>query len=461
MRHSARKGARQGLTNPHAAWYNRWLMALPATFASYLRLVRHNRNFRRLWFAQIISELGDWFYMVTLYTMLLTFTGRAGSLGLAFTLQVLPQALTGPLAGVVNDRLRRKHVMIATDLARAVIIACMLFVRSPAMTWLIYPLLISETVMWGLFEPARTAIIPNIVGEEEVMAANTLSSSTWSLNFFLGSAIGGLVAVWLGSKAVFGLDAASFLASAWLIAGMRFDEPHTEGKPPVRWRDLVDFAPLAEGVRYVREKRLSALLFVKAGLAITGSSWVFFPMLAKDVFPIHAYGSTAERATLLGMSALMGARGLGSLIGPLAGGVWAEQKPKRLRIGILGGFLLCGAGYALLAFCRTASLAYAVVVVANLGGAIGWVFSTTLLQLSTEDRLRGRIFATELAFCTAVLATSAYFAGVAIDAGLGLATLILWTGGLTIAAGVWWAITGVKNGSETSFAVASSGTQQD
>jgi predicted MFS family arabinose efflux permease len=415
-----------------------------STLATYARLLRTNRNFRRLWIAQIISEIGDWFYTVALYTMLLEFTGRAGSLGLAFTLQVLPQALTGPLAGVINDRLPRKQVMIATDLARAVIIACMLFVGSPAMTWLIYPLLVSETVMWGLFEPARTSVVPNIVAEDEVMAANTLSSSTWSMNFFIGSALGGAVAVWLGTKAVFALDAASFLASAWLIAGMRFAEPHTAGAPPFRWRDLVDYAPLAEGMRYVREKHLTSTLFVKAGLGLTGASWVFFPVLAKDVFPIHASDSTAGRATLLGMSALMGARGLGSLLGPLAGGAWARQVPNRLRLGILAGFVSYGAGFVALAVTRNPALAYGVIVVSHMGSALGWVFSTTLLQLRTEDRLRGRIFSAELAFCTATLAASAYFAGLALDGGVGVRTVIWWTGVLTIVAGVWWAMVGLK-----------------
>ena len=70
------------------------------SFASYFRLVRGNANFRRLWIAQIVSETGDWFYMVALYAMLLEFTGSAQVLGFAFVLQVLPQALTGPLAGV-------------------------------------------------------------------------------------------------------------------------------------------------------------------------------------------------------------------------------------------------------------------------------------------------------------------------------------------------------------------------
>lgn len=136
------------------------------SLGAYWRLLRGNRNFRRLWAAQIVSELGDWFYVIAIYTLLLQFTGRAQSLGLALVLQVLPQTLVGPAAGVVNDRVRRKRVMIAADLFRAGIILAMLLVRSPSTVWLAYILLVAETVMAAFFEPARNAVIPNIVERE-------------------------------------------------------------------------------------------------------------------------------------------------------------------------------------------------------------------------------------------------------------------------------------------------------
>src|SRR5215475_4994119 len=88
------------------------------SFASYLELLRGNRNFRRLWSAQVVSEIGDWFYTLAIYNLLLQLTGRASSVALALILQVLPQTLVGPTAGVVNDRIRRKHVMITADLVR-------------------------------------------------------------------------------------------------------------------------------------------------------------------------------------------------------------------------------------------------------------------------------------------------------------------------------------------------------
>src|SRR5215469_18361756 len=121
----------------------------PISLRSFARLVCANGNFRRLWLAQIVSEVGDWFYSLAIYSLLLEFTGRASSVAWALIFQVLPNALTGPIAGVVNDRLRRKGVMIASDLARAVIVAAMLLVRSRSTVWLVYPLLILESVMWA------------------------------------------------------------------------------------------------------------------------------------------------------------------------------------------------------------------------------------------------------------------------------------------------------------------------
>src|SRR6202051_1327019 len=94
----------------------------PVSFASYARLLRRNHNFRRLWGAQIVSEIGDWFYTLSIYTLLLQLTGHASSVALALVLQVLPQTLIGPTAGVVNDRVRRKRVMITADLIRFVVV---------------------------------------------------------------------------------------------------------------------------------------------------------------------------------------------------------------------------------------------------------------------------------------------------------------------------------------------------
>ena len=410
--------------------------------ASYFRLLRENPNFRRLWAAQIVSELGDWFYTLAIYSLLLELTGKASSVAFALVLQVLPQTLIIPAAGVVNDRLRRKLVMITADLMRAGIVLSMLLVRSPGMVWIIYPLLFLEAVMVTFFEPARTSVIPNICRAEDVILANTLSSTTWSLNLALGASIGGLVAALFGRDVVFVLNALSFLISAWLIAGMVFPEPHTERHEPFRGKDLVDLSPVMDGLRYVRsDARRIAMLMVKGGLWMLGPSWVLFTVMGKQYFPVRLHGLSPERSAVLGMSVLLGARGVGALIGPLLTATWAGRSERRLRLGILLGFLAAATGYTLLGLSKTLLMACAVTVLAHMGAAVIWVFSTTLLQLNTEDQFRGRVFSAELGLCMLSLAVGAFLAGRFLDAGVSPSHLATANGLLTlIPFGAWlWA----------------------
>src|ERR1700746_1529260 len=222
--------------------------ASSVSLSAYARLLGQNCNFRRLWLAQIVSEIGDWFYTLAIYSLLLQLTGHASSVALALVLQVLPQTFIGPTAGVVNDRISRKRVMITADLVRAVIVLSMLLVRSKAGVWLGYPLLLLETIMAAFFEPARSAVIPNITPREDVIIANTLGSTTWSMNLVLGATLGGIVAALLGRDAVFILNALSLLVSRLSLTRMHFAEPHADAAGPLRMRELFDYSPILDGI---------------------------------------------------------------------------------------------------------------------------------------------------------------------------------------------------------------------
>lgn len=408
------------------------------SLGAYVRLLRGNRNLRRLWLAQIVSEIGDWFYSLAIYTLLLQLTGRASSVALALVLQVLPQTFIGPAAGVVNDRLRRKQVMIAADLARMVVVLAMLLVRSPSQVWMVYPLLVLETIGAAFFEPARNAVIPNITTRENLVLANTLGSTTWSLNLVMGAAVGGLVAAFLGRNAVFVLNALSFLTSAWLIRGMRFVEPHAEAAAPLRGRDLVDYSPIAQGIRYVRRDfRLVATLFAKAAMFVIGPSWVIFTVMGRRDFPLQ--GLDPQRGAMLGMSFLMGARGVGALLGPLLSAPWAGRVQKRLQLGILVGLLADATGYMALGSAGSIWVACLCVIFAHCGGSTVWVFSTTLLQLNTDDRFRGRVFAADLGLSMFTIAVGAYLAGLFLDWGASARTVATWAGLLMLPTVAVWA----------------------
>ena len=407
---------------------------------AYVKLLRGNRNLRRLWWAQLVSELGDWFYSLAVYNLLLELTGnRAQSVGLAVVLQVLPLTFASPTAGVVNDRVSRRRIMIGADVARFFIVLGMLLVRTPGMVWLVYPLLLLETIGVSFFEPAHSAVIPNIVEAGEVHTANALSSITWCFCLAVGASLGGVVAVVAGRDAVFVLNALSFLGSAWFIRGMRFAEPHTEGLAPFHARELADFTPMVEGLRYIRaDRRLLATLFVKCGGGILGANLVLLPILGTRAFRVRLGGIDASRGAMLGMSLLMGARGVGALMGPLFGNRWAGSHEGRMRAGILAGFLCAAAGYVLLGFAQSLALAVCCVALAHAGGSANWVFSTTLLQLYTEDRFRGRVFAAELGLLMLMISAAGYVAGTAIDWGVAPRTFAMGMGlALLAPAGLW------------------------
>lgn len=402
------------------------------SLAAYSRLVRTNRNFRLLWSAQIVSEIGDWLYTVAIYSLLLEFTGSARAVALAFVLQVLPQFLISPAAGVLNDRVSRKRLMIVADWTRAIIVLSMVLVRTPEWIWFLYILLLLETLMWAVFEPGRSAVIPNITEGNDRLVANALSSTTWAFNLAVGSAIGGLAAAFFGRDTVFVLNSLTFVVSALVLRRMKFDEPHAEGQPPLRAADLFDFRPVREGFHYVRQhRRLLATMFVKCGSGLLGVNWVVLTILGERVFPVQVGGLDARSGGMLGMSLLMGCRGVGALIGPLLATPWSGASESRMRLGILLGYLAGAVGYLTLGFTRALPAACASVALAHAGGSVCWVFSSTLLQTNTQDRFRGRVFSVEYGFAMLTMSTVNSLGGTLIDFGMNVRTLA-WIAGLSL-----------------------------
>jgi hypothetical protein len=329
--------------------------------------------------------------------------------------------------------------MIAADLGRFVIVLAMLLVRSRSMVWLVYPLLVAETTMAAFFEPARSAVIPNIATRGEMLIANTLSSATWSVNLLIGASVGGVVAAFFGRDVVFVLNALSFLASALFISRMHFAEPHAESGAPLKARDLVDFSAVLEGIRYVRNHRtLLPTVFAKAGELMIGPSWVIFTVMGEREFAVYWRGIDPARGAMLGMSILLGGRGLGALVGPLISARWAGSSDYRLRLGILFGYLTIALGYGSLGTSRTVWLASACAMLAHMGGSTVWVFSTTLLQLHTDDRFRGRVFAADLGLSMLTIAAGAYTCGRLLDWGISTRAVATGTGLIMLLpAGLW------------------------
>jgi hypothetical protein len=141
---------------------------------------------------------------------------------------------------------------------------------------------------------------------------------------------------------------------------------------------------------------------------------------------------------MLGMSLLLGARGLGALIGPLVSARWAGHSQRRLRLGVFFGYIVVGIGYASLGFSSTLWLACLCAAFAHMGGSTVWVFSTTILQLNTDDRFRGRVFAADLGFSMLTIAIGAYVCGRFLDVGFSPRSVAVATGLVMIVPTVLW-----------------------
>src|SRR5258706_13488264 len=106
----------------------------------YRELLRGNHSFRFLWLGQVVSQMGDWFDTIAVYTIALRLTGSSRSVALIMVARFLPSVVMGPLSGVVADRFSRRSIMITADLLRAVVVLGFLFIRRPDQMWLVYVL---------------------------------------------------------------------------------------------------------------------------------------------------------------------------------------------------------------------------------------------------------------------------------------------------------------------------------
>jgi len=401
----------------------------------YLPLLRRNRNFRLLFIGQAISQLGDWFNSVAVYALLLDLTGSATAVAWMMIVQFLPIAIVGPLAGVVVDRVNRRRLMIIADVVRGFLILGLLLVRTADQVWIAYGVMALTVAASAFFEPARTATIPNITSEEELLPANALASATWSAMLAVGASVGGVVTAVAGRDVAFTINAASFFSSAIFIVCTRYDATPAFTLRPAGLLALTGIADLVEGIRYVRRNaHVAALMCVKAGWGLAGGVLLLLTIFGQRVFPVPG-GAAA------GIGVLYGARGVGAGLGPIALRWILGQQPRVLRRTIGPAFFIVGIFYVALAGAPALWIAALCVLCAHFGGSILWVFSTVLLQLEVPDRFRGRVFAAELAMVTLVTSVSSYWTAYELDQiGRSPRTLAFVLGVLFCGPGVLWLI---------------------
>ena len=403
---------------------------------AYWRLLRNNPDFTRLWLAQVISLLGDWFNTIVLAVLVEKYSGGSGlAVSLFLLARFVPPMLVGPWAGVLVDRLDRKRLLILSDLLRALVVLLLLLADGPQMLWLVYVLTALQFTFSAVFEPGRNALLPALLPKEGLVLANTLGSVTWSTMLAAGAIAGGIVASQLGTSAALVIDSLTFLVSALLIMSIRANTSVSVGaREVVKAVETEESRGLREGLRYLRRSPATlAVLLVKAGISL-GSVDTVMIIYASQLFKMGEDSSTP-------LSIMYAAFGAGAVAGPLLLNRFNDGQVHVMRRLIRFGFLFMSLGWLMMSGAGTLPLVALALTLRAMGTSICWTYSSVIIQKSVPDRYLGRMFSLDMTSFQFVGACSILLTGLLIDsfgvaqvrqvvlvlATISLVPLILWS----------------------------------
>ncbi|GCE07536.1 MFS transporter [Dictyobacter aurantiacus] len=353
--------------------------------------VLRNRNFALLWSGELISILGDWLMVLALPFYIFDLTNSVLATGGTFIAMSVPRLLLGSLGGVFADRWDRRLVMIATNLLRAAILLLLLLAHSPSLLWLIYAVTLLESAISQFFMPAKSALIPQIVSSQELVAANSLDSFSEAVTRLLGPSLGGALYAFFGIISIVAIDSSSYLVAALCLLLITFRPqirpqpaaPASAGAqatPKALWLKL--WHELVDGLQVVRTEPVLRAIFTGMGVMMVGEGILDVLLVAFTRDILHGNAST--------LGWIMAAQGMGALLASVV----SQQVIRRLQprylimlsFGIMGMFLII--------IINTPIFAIDLVLMAIIGALLVWAMVTaqTLMQKATSDSYRGRVF---------------------------------------------------------------------
>ncbi len=345
-------------------------MALPPS----LRPLRH-RNYALFWTANLVSNIGTWMETVAVSALVAHETGRASAAGLAAAAAFLPMALFAPIGGLIGDRVHRKRFLMATvcfDMSLAFVLAYLVShgVKSPAV---LSAILFLEGCSSALSLPNRSALTPDLVPPEELLAAISLGSASWNGGRIFGPVVAGIVIALTNVSTALVFNAVSF--GVLFVAVLFIRIPERRGEPD----GLGLIARLQEGISAVRRSSTSRLaLGLVALMALT--SGPFIGLIS--IFSEKVFGNALLNARLIT------GQGIGAVLGAFIGPSIAERYSRSALLA--GGF--CGIPIGMLAYAFSPNSWFAAVALVPVGACYFIVLtgSQTMLQASTPPMLRAR-----------------------------------------------------------------------
>ncbi|HUS09596.1 MAG TPA: MFS transporter [Pyrinomonadaceae bacterium] len=409
---------------------------------TYIQLLRRNRSFRRLWWGQVISELGNWFnFIAGLGLVRMISHGDASVTTIMLLTRMVPFTVFAPLAGAFVDRWSRRMVMIVSDFARVAVALGFLLVRRPEDLWIAYLCTALLSVFHCFFEAAKSAAMPNITGERDLLAGNALMFSSRFLLMSLGAALGGWTAANVGYRAAFIVNAVSFLGSAlsvWLIPEretrqlvLESDSAETE-KRPSYWSDI------REGWSYIiSHAPVAAILGINILWASGGGAVNLIMDRLGGIVYVGQGGISGDSA----VAALYFAGGLGLFIGMIVArrlGNYFEFLGKTPAF-IGWGLLLQGFLFALIGVMPNLWISCLFLFLGRIVLGAEFGVQDTLLMRLVPDKLRGRVITTDRATELLTWSLSTTIAGWSLR-GITPRTLTIISGLLSASAGAVWLI---------------------
>lgn len=390
----------------------------------YLRLAR-NANFSLLWVGQLVSLFGDRVHQVALAFLVAPY--GALELGITFAMTAIPNVILGPLAGALADRWDRRLTMIGCDVVRAGLVL-LVPVAAPIDIRLVYVLAFAIATVSILFRPAKNAIVPLVVDEQDLVTANSAVSVTETLADLLGYPAAGLLVASLGSLigAAFVVDSATYVVSALLLWSM-VTQRTGHVTQPFSLRAIGQ--EVVEGWLFLRRHaELFSNTLVSTFAQVTVGAEVVCSILYAQSVLEHSRLGYPENYSLL-----MAAIGLGSIVGGLVIGGVAGRLPKG-PLSIVG-FVTFGLTFVAMGFVRDPYLAIGLFFLVGATNMIFLIPNITLFQERTPQRLMGRVVSTRQAIVFGVMAASMAVAGW-LSGLFGPANVLAFSGVVCVLAGL-------------------------
>jgi MFS family permease len=375
---------------------------------AFVRLLRDNRNYRYTWMGQVVSEIGDHFNNIAVFSLAVATTRSGLVVSGVLLARAIPAVLAGPLAGVTLDRFDRKRIMIASDLIRAVVALGFILTVKGHSTGMLYGLSALLMLASPFFTSGRAAILPSIATSEELHTANSLTQTTQWTTLAIGAFLGGTSVMQFGYRWAFFGNSLSFVFSALCIS--RLFLPGRGFRPPRRALTETDVVrpwhEYAEGLRYMRSVPLIL------GLAMVNVGWATGGGAAQILFTV--FGEMVFNRGPAGLGLIWGCAG----VGLLCGGALAYSAGRRLSFvnykrAVVVCYLVHGVSYILFSQMRSFYGALVFIALSRAGVGFSSVMNMSQLLRHVPDNFRGRVFATMESTTWSVMMISMLLAGVA------------------------------------------------